>query len=410
MTTDFSNLNAILATVTRILEAEGLMSAATVLKTADARLEKTGYDNWNGGTDLYTLFLQIDAGSFARLGQTRSELEQQITERLKPVIDGFSDDLVSAQIRPRVEDRAGWKSLGQAGLTPITRRGIRDYFMVSQFQWWGDLNETEFLSRLYDLTALPSHDHRFKNAAGDIRQHCINNHDWSADWVFDDVRFGLAQSGEKLLRFLAETLHPAVRRDETHITTLVGELNNRLHHDGWELVEAEMISGRPCYAAQRLQSGAVRAVMRARAVADALDANWMRHEIQRLESAIHSDPSLAVGTAKELVETCCKTILNRRKVEYSKGSDLPKLVKLVATELKLIPEGISEAAKGADVIRGILRNLAALTQGLAELRGLYGTGHGRDGKYRGLGPRHARLAVASAVAFIDFVTDTYHDR
>lgn len=171
-----------------------------------------------------------------------------------------------------------------------------------------------------------------------------------------------------------------------------------------------MISGRPCYAAQRLRSGAVRAVTRARAVANALDAGWMRREIQRLERAIDADPSLAVGTAKELVETCCKTILNRQKVDYPKGSDLPKLVKLVATELKLVPEGISEAAKGADVIRGLLRNLATITQGLAELRGLYGTGHGRDGKYRGLGPRHARLAVASAVAFIDFVTETYHDR
>ena len=144
--------------MTSILEAEGLTPAATVLKTADARFEKTGYDNWNGGTDLYTLFLQIDAGSFARLGQARDKLEQQITERLKPVIDGFSDDWVSAQIRPRVENRAGWKSMGPGGLTEITRRDIRDYFMVSEFSWWGDLGETEFLSRLYDLATLPSHD------------------------------------------------------------------------------------------------------------------------------------------------------------------------------------------------------------------------------------------------------------
>lgn len=410
MTTDFLNSSAILATVTSILDAEGLSQAATILKMADARFEKTGYDNWNGGTDLYTLFLLIDASSFARLGQARDELEQQITERLKPVIDGFSDDWVSAQIRPRVENRAGWKSMKQGRLTEITRRDIRDYFIVSEYGWWGDLDETEFLSRLYDLASLPSYDHRFKDAAGDIWQHRHNNDDWPNDWVFEDGRFGLLESDEKLLRFLAETLHPAVRRDGKQIAILVGELNKRLNPDGWELVEAETISGRPCYAAQRLLSGAVRAVTRARAAADALDAGWMQREIQRLERAIDTDPSLAVGTAKELVETCCKTILTRQKVDYPKGSDLPKLVKLVATELRLVPESISEAAKGADIIRGILRNLATITQGLAELRGLYGTGHGRDGKYRGLGPRHARLAVASAVAFVDFVTETYHDR
>ncbi len=402
MTTDFSNASAILATVTRILEAEGLTQAAIVLKTADARFEQTGYDNWNGGTDLYTLFLLVDAADFARLGPARDEIEQQITERPKPVIDGFSDDWVSAQVRPRVESRAGWKSLDRAGLTEVTRRDIRDYLIVSGFSWWGDLDETEFLSRLYDLTTLPSRDHRFKDAAGDIWQHRRNNDDWPDDWVFDDDRFGLAELDEKLLRFLAETLHPVVRRDRTQIATLAAELNKRLKPDGWELAEAEIISGWPCYAAQRVRSGAVRAVTRARAVADALDAGWMRREIQRLEKAIDTDPSLAVGKAKELVETCCKTILNRQKVDYPKGSDLPKLVKLVATELQLVPEGISEAAKGADVIRGILRNLATITQGLAELRGLYGTGHGRDGKYRGLGPRHARTRCGLGSRFYRF--------
>ena len=57
-----------------------------------------------------------------------------------------------------------------------------------------------------------------------------------------------------------------------------------------------------------------------------------------------------------------------------------------------------------------MRNLAALTQYLAELRGLYGSGHGRDGRHRGLQPRHARLAVGAAVSFIDFVTETFRER
>jgi Abortive infection C-terminus len=89
---------------------------------------------------------------------------------------------------------------------------------------------------------------------------------------------------------------------------------------------------------------------------------------------------------------------------------LPELTKLLAKELKLVPESISDEAKGAETVRLILRNLSALTQYLAELRGLYGSGHGRDGKHRGLEPRHARLAVGAAVAFIDFVTETHHQR
>lgn len=40
----------------------------------------------------------------------------------------------------------------------------------------------------------------------------------------------------------------------------------------------------------------------------------------------------------------------------------------------------------------------------------YGTGHGKDGQHRGLQPKHARLAVAAAVALIDFVSETHRYR
>lgn len=136
----------------------------------------------------------------------------------------------------------------------------------------------------------------------------------------------------------------------------------------------------------------------------------MAKEIERLEKAIENDPALAIGTAKELVETCCKSILSKRNIDFTKSDDLGDLTKKLSRELKLVPEEITEYAKGAENIRLILRNLTQLTSNLAQLRGLYGTGHGRDGKHRGLQPRHARLAVAAAVAFIDFVTETYNYR
>jgi hypothetical protein len=136
----------------------------------------------------------------------------------------------------------------------------------------------------------------------------------------------------------------------------------------------------------------------------------MAKEIERLEHAIDRDPALAIGTAKELVETCCKTVLARRNIAYTRSDDLGELTKKLAKELRLVPEGITDETKGAENIRLILRNLTQLTNNLAQLRGLYGTGHGREGRHQGLQPRHARLAVASAVAFIDFVAETYRHR
>ncbi|WP_217704219.1 abortive infection family protein [Piscinibacter koreensis] len=111
-----------------------------------------------------------------------------------------------------------------------------------------------------------------------------------------------------------------------------------------------------------------------------------------------------------MIETCCKSILTKRGVAFTKSEDLGDLTKKVAKELRLVPEEITDETKGAENIRLILRNLTQLTNNLAQLRGLYGTGHGRDGQHRGLQPRHARLAVASAVAFVDFVSETFRRR
>lgn len=274
--------------------------------------------------------------------------------------------------------------------------------------WCGELNDVEFLSRLFDLQRLPSTDTRFKDAAGDIWQHCVNNNDWDRDWVFSDDRFNLVDGPrDRFLHFLCEVVHPVVRPDRNEVLKLVSHFNDQLRQGGWELYEEEPIAGRPRFAYRQISYNNVRAMSRARTVADALDAGWMAKEIVRLENAVDRDPALAIGTAKELIETCCKTILTKREVACTKSEDLSNLTKKVTKELKLVPEGITGETKGAENIRLILRNLTQLTNNLAQLRGLYGTGHGRDGQHRGLQPRHARLAVASAVAFIDFVTETY---
>jgi hypothetical protein len=136
----------------------------------------------------------------------------------------------------------------------------------------------------------------------------------------------------------------------------------------------------------------------------------MFQEIQRIEASINNDPALAIGTAKDLIDTCCKHILDARGIVLNGKPDTPDLVKAVLEDLKLVPAGISDQAKGAETIKKTLRTLTTLTQGLAEIRNLYGTGHGKNTNHRGLQPRHARLAVASAAAFIEFIVGTHKER
>jgi len=138
-----------------------------------------------------------------------------------------------------------------------------------------------------------------------------------------------------------------------------------------------------------------------------LNANHLAEQIRRLEASVETDPSLAIGTAKELIETCCKTILAERGHPVAGTPDVSTLTKQTLKELKLVPEGIPDAARGADVIKRLLSNLGTIGNGLAELRGLYGTGHGKHGSATGLGVRHAKLAVGAAATLVVFLFETH---
>jgi hypothetical protein len=53
----FDDPDAILGTVSKLLEAQGHDVAVSILRSAQAAFEQTGYDNWDGGTDLHLTYL-----------------------------------------------------------------------------------------------------------------------------------------------------------------------------------------------------------------------------------------------------------------------------------------------------------------------------------------------------------------
>lgn len=406
-----NDIEKILGTTYSLLKAQNNYEAAEIVRAFPARVEQTGYDNWNGGTAIWEILFEISIGEYTRLRSHKEKLEAQITEKVRVILETETQDWYSAKIIPAKEVNVAWRQSNGTAISHEVRNNIFDSLRLEQVIWQGKLDEVEFLNRLFDLQRLPSLDSRYKDAAGDIWQHCINNQDWEYDWVYTDARFNLMDgTDDEFLRFLCETVHPIVRPNRDEVIKIVAHYNEQLRLAGWEIFEGERIAGRPRFSYRQLAQDANRSVMRAKTVAEALSAGWMAKEIERLENSIDSDPALAIGTAKELVETCCKSILTKRGVTFSKSEGLGDLTKKLTKELQLVPEGISDESKGADNIRLILRNLTQIANNLAELRGLYGTGHGRDGQHRGLQPRHARLAAASAVAFIDFVAETYRYR
>lgn len=148
--------------------------------------------------------------------------------------------------------------MGNNKITEFTRQDIVDILTSGyydkknnkkiQYFWSGRLNETAFLSRLYNLQEMESTDHRFKNAYGDITQHRINNWDWEEDWVFYDPRFGIKNTNDKeFLRFVLEIFNPAVRDESKDWEEALDKINEFLKRDGFEIYESDNISGRQIF-------------------------------------------------------------------------------------------------------------------------------------------------------------------
>ncbi|MEL6443654.1 MAG: abortive infection family protein [Bacteroidota bacterium] len=296
-------------------------------------------------------------------------------------------------------------------ITQVTRRDIADAVVAEKVDWSGRLEEPDFLNRLFDLNTMPSNDRRYENAAGDVWKHRIANNDWEDDWVFYDDRFNLLNGDDDLfLRFLCETIHPVVRSDSVATEKLLQLYNSFLISDGYRLVEKTRISGRSVYVGRFVGIVQTPGVAAAQAVLAATDPGYVAQQITRMEAAVNNDPDLAIGTAKELVESCCKTILAQCSVDIPNKANLPKLTKLAVKQLALTPDDIPDKAKAAETIKRLLSNLATITQGVAELRNHYGTGHGKGAGTKGLSPRHAKLAVGAASTLAVFLIETHQHK
>jgi hypothetical protein len=269
------------------------------------------------------------------------------------------------------------------------------------------MHEVDFLDRIFDLDKLPSDDYRFASARGDIKQHRILNDDWSDDWIWSDDRLKLLEgTDETFLLFLGQTLSPLVRGSIEEAAYLTEQINEVLRPEGWQFTQTSHLAGRVEYTARRVDSG-TGVVDTARDVGRNL-GEYVDRQVARMEAAIDTDPDLAIGTSKEFLETVCKTILRERSMDFDlRGDDLPRLVKLTARNLELIPADVQVRAAATETIRILLNNLTSVADRIAEIRNLAGTGHGRDAEFQGLGSRHARLAVHAAVALGVFLYETH---
>ena len=136
-------------------------------------------------------------------------------------------------------------------------------------------------------------------------------------------------------------------------------------------------------------------------------SEYMNQQIDLLIKSREENPTEAIGKSKELIESCCKTILEENGQSYSKGWNVSELVKATTKCLDITADSINENQPAGNTIKKILHSLAAIAGGIAELRNPYGSGHGKSDNYHGLAARHAKLAVGSSVTLVEYLWDAH---
>jgi hypothetical protein len=140
------------------------------------------------------------------------------------------------------------------------------------------------------------------------------------------------------------------------------------------------------------------------AVSEALDvfnSAYMQEMWSKALSRREADPEGAVTSARTLLETVCKHILEDARQNYKEGAPLPELYKATAAVLEISPN-----EKTAPIFTALFSACAEVIQSVGRLRNHLSDAHGR-GPF-GTMPdwRHAELAVNLSAAMATYLSES----
>jgi hypothetical protein len=118
-----------------------------------------------------------------------------------------------------------------------------------------------------------------------------------------------------------------------------------------------------------------------------------------------TDPEGAITSARTLLESVCKHILDASGTPYEDSPDMNKLYRQTAERLNIAPTQHTE-----QVFKQILGGCTAVVEGLGALRNRLSDSHGKGKTGVKPSPRHAELAVNLAGALAVYLLATWDAR
>lgn len=127
-------------------------------------------------------------------------------------------------------------------------------------------------------------------------------------------------------------------------------------------------------------------------------------QLDRLRRAT-DDPALLLGTAKEMLESTAKFVLEFFAVPYSNRTSFDELWHHARDRLGLLPEHVDVTAPGGAQVKAMLGASWVIAKTANEVRNLEGTGHGRT-LPTGVTPEMALLIVRESCSVAELVLAT----
>ena len=122
------------------------------------------------------------------------------------------------------------------------------------------------------------------------------------------------------------------------------------------------------YSIQQLQGiqyswreiGPIHAIQQqAEALKQVFTSDYLRTQIDQMQQSVDNNPTDAIGKAKELIESCCKTILEDKNVTVDEGWEIPRLLKETMAVVDVLPTGLQNAIV-EDAVKKLLGNLSQM--------------------------------------------------
>lgn len=148
----------------------------------------------------------------------------------------------------------------------------------------------------------------------------------------------------------------------------------------------------------------------AKSVEEAFSSEYMSQQIKIMLSTQETYPAEAIGKAKELLESCCRTILKERNVQIEDKWSFQQLVSKCLDELDILPAKVDVSSPIVGSLKKIYGSLKGIVAPIAEIRNEYGTGHGKTADFIGLDSVHAKLLVGMSSTLVQFLWESHKNR